>query len=164
MALNPIVPSWMKIDAEAQSVELDVDSSSTSNNGSFNFNGYANGEIRIVIPLGWRVRVEFFNPDANYPHSAVITKAYAKDDIPQSAEGRDAVLRRAFTRSPVQGLQNAGDSFRFTATADKEGDYYLFCGVAGHGASGMWVHFSLRGSARLPHILIEKEPPVPGRP
>src|SRR5207245_1236498 len=43
--------------------------------------------------------------------------------------------------------------------AQPAGDYLIFCGVAGHGAAGMWIRFQVSASAKTPALLT----PAPGK-
>jgi len=40
-------------------------------NGGMNFDGYANGDMTLVVPTGWRVVIEFENASL-MPHSAMV--------------------------------------------------------------------------------------------
>src|SRR5439155_1392224 len=44
-------------------------------------------------------------------------------------------------------------------TGQPAGDYLIFCGVAGHGAAGMWIRFQVSASAKTPALLT----PAPGK-
>jgi len=162
-AQPPVVPSWITANSGEKTAVFDLEAGWNSNNGTLNYNGYANGEIRIVVPLGWRITVKLFNPDLTLAHSAIITKPYAKGEFPNEASGREAAIPRAYTSSPERGMFNSRDEFDFTASDTRVGDYYLFCGVSTHGVAGMWLNFSIRADAESPHIVIEKEPAKPGR-
>src|ERR1700759_3607703 len=70
-------PSWMKVNAQAKSVALDIVAGSNANNGALNFNGFYGGDMTVVIPQGWTVKVTFTNHDGMLPHSVLVTKAYA---------------------------------------------------------------------------------------
>ncbi len=49
----------------------------------------------------------------------------------------------------MQGLpQGAKDVMRFTAP--EGGSYRIFCGVPGHGLSGMWIRFKVDPAAKAP--------------
>lgn len=163
-AQAPIVPSWIVSDAAGKSAVIDLYAGWNSNNGTLNFNGYAHGEVRIVVPVGWRVTVKLFNPDLTLAHSAIVTKPYEQGKIPTDAPAREAAIPRAYTSSPERGFFNNRDEFDFMASESRIGDYYLFCGVSTHGIAGMWLHLSIHKNAESPHLLIEKPPAKPGRP
>jgi hypothetical protein len=51
----------------------------------------------------------------------------------------------------VEGLpQEATDVMRFTAP--DSGSYRIFCGVPGHGLSGMWIRFTVDPAANAPRF------------
>src|SRR5262245_24116582 len=54
-AEEQLVPSWMTFDAGAQKVAMDVVAGFNPNNSSWNFNGYYEGDMTVVVPEGWRV-------------------------------------------------------------------------------------------------------------
>jgi hypothetical protein len=163
-AQAPLVPGWIQNDKAEQSTVLDILAAWNSAGGGLNFNGYANGEARVVIPVGWKVQVKFFNSSLDLAHSIVITKPYAAGAFPIEAGPGEAAIPRAYTKSPVTGVYNDGDEFSFTASESRAGDYYIFCGVSTHGLAGMWIHMSIRPGVDAPHLVIEKKPTTPGRP
>ena len=64
---------WMRVDESARRVEFDIVAGLTPVNGNWNFNGYANGDMTITVPVGWTVVIEFSNRDANVPHSFYVS-------------------------------------------------------------------------------------------
>jgi Sulfocyanin (SoxE) domain len=81
---------------------------------------------------------------------------------------RAAVIRgwlsafaRAYSRSPEQGI-SAGDQDTISFKADQTGDFPWFCGLRGHGQSGMWMRFAVTGDAKTPSITINADA-EPGR-
>lgn len=147
----PQPPSWMKVNAPAKSVALDIVAGSNANNGALNFNGYYGGDMTIVIPQGWTVKVTFTNHDGMLPHSVLVTKNYAKDEIPPQAGVGELAVSKAYSNNPESGLSpNEHDDFSFKAT--KPGDYLLFCGVPGHGVQGMYVNLKVDPTAQEPGI------------
>jgi sulfocyanin len=155
VANDKVSPSWMDWNAGKNTVEMRVKAAYNGNNGSWNYNGYYEGGITIHVPLGSTVIIHFENPDGNYPHSLLVTPPYKEEDFPDQA-GRDQVaLSRAYTRSPTQGCHQCKEDVRFKAR--KAGAYYLYCGVVGHGAAGMWVHFVVSEEAEEPYITIASD-------
>lgn len=158
------LPSWITTNPAEKSALIDLYAGWNSSNGTLNFNGYAHGEIRIVVPVDWHVTVKLFNPDLTLAHSAIITKPYEPGKFPTDAPAKEAAIPRAYTSSPERGFFNDRDEFDFKATESRVGPYYLFCGVSTHGIAGMWVHFNVASDVDSPKVLIEKEPAKPGRP
>ena len=54
-------PDWMTIDAAKKSVSLDMVAGWNPNNGALNYNGYSGGEMTVVVPVGWTVKIAFTN-------------------------------------------------------------------------------------------------------
>jgi hypothetical protein len=147
-------PSWMTADPAAKSVTMQVVAGYNGNNGAWNFNGYYNGSLNVVVPAGWTVVIEFRTRDAQVPHSLVVTKPYAEDEFPEKAGAREAAIKRAYTKSPDRGLRPPGnDRVRFKA--GEPAKYYFFCGDVSHGLTGMWVRFEVNGDADAPYATID---------
>ncbi len=143
------VAASIKYDAATKTATIPMISGLTTNAGGWNFNGYARGEMTIVVPVGTIVVMPYYNDDI-VPHSAVAVSGSAKS-IP-SAPG-DPVFRGAETRSADNGLMTGQhDDMRFTA--DKPGKYLLVCGVPGHAQSGMWVYLQVSPSAKAPTVVL----------
>jgi sulfocyanin len=152
-AEEQIVPSWMTIDAGAEKVEMDVVAGFNPNNSSWNFNGYYEGNMTVVVPEGWRVEITLTNRDGEVPHSLVVMADPGPDNLPLQAGREQAVFARAYSRSPEQGI-SAGDQDTISFKANKTGDFLWFCGVPGHGQSGMWTRFAVTADAEAPHMTI----------
>ena len=161
-AEDHIVPSWMTIDAGAKSVAIDVVAGFNPNNSNWNYNGYHDGDMTVVLPLGWSVRMTFTNHDSDVPHSLVVMKDPGPEHLPLQAGHDQAAFARAYSKSPEQGL-SAGDHDVIAFKAKEPGKYLWFCGVPGHGQSGMWVHVEVTPKAQTPYLRIAKGAD-PGRP
>jgi len=113
----------------------------------FNFNGYIDGELTLTVPEGSTVVMNFVNDDGT-PHSAQII-ADARP-LPNMALDQPAIPR-AYTRAAAEGIAQFGtDVVRFKASPP--GQYLIFCGVPGHGLSGMWIGFEVRSDATTPAL------------
>lgn len=152
-AEDRLTPSWMTIDARAKKVTMDVVAGFNPNNSNWNFNGYYEGDMTVVVPEGWSVRIDFTNRDGDVPHSLVVMGDPGKDNLPLQAGREQVAFSRAYSKSPEQGI-SAGDSDIVSFTAKRAGDYLWFCGVPGHGQSGMWVYFQVSADADQPYITI----------
>ena len=64
--------SWLTYSAEQQRLEFELIAGLTGHRGALNFNGFADGDLTLVVPLGWQVIMHFSNRDANLPHSAQV--------------------------------------------------------------------------------------------
>jgi len=114
----------------------------------FNFNGYTDGGLTLTVPENSTVVVNFVNDDGT-PHSAMVIDD--KPPIPNMAPDQPAIPR-AYTRAASEGIAQFGtDAMRFKATPS--GSYRIFCGVPGHGLSGMWIRFTVTPDSQTPAML-----------
>jgi sulfocyanin len=112
--------------------------------GSFNFNGFSNGAATLVVPPSSKIVMNFVNLDG-VPHSAMLIP----DADPMPAIGGDPAIPRAYTKDVTAGLpQGETDIMSFNAPAT--GSFRIFCGVPGHGQSGMWIRFKVDPNAKSP--------------
>ncbi len=113
----------------------------------FNFNGYTDGELTLTVPENSTVVVNFVNEDGT-PHSAEVIAD--QPPIPNMALDQPGIPR-AYTRSVSEGIAQFGtDAMRFKAAPS--GSYLIFCGVPGHGLSGMWIRFAVSPDAKAPGL------------
>lgn len=124
---------YLSVDEENQTINLTIIAAEDDTNGGLNFNGYANGEATVTVPVGWTVKVTFENA-SNLPHSALVV---APDAIEQNDIG-GPIFEGATTPNPETGTTETQE---FTFTAQEEGDFIMACGVPGHGAQGQWINF-----------------------
>jgi hypothetical protein len=114
-------------------------------NESLNFNGAVRGSRIVVVPLGWRVEVEFRQADEALAHSALV--ATALEQMPVDAPA--PAFPGAATRRTIEGIIEGGtDTFAFAA--DRAGRYVVQCGVAGHAQAGMWLRLVVDSAAVAP--------------
>lgn len=131
---------WLKYDASTNTVTFELIGGPTG----FQFNGYASGGATLVLPSKANVVMNFVNKDGT-PHSAQVISG--EGPIPNAAV--DAALPRAYTNKVLEGLpQEASDVMRFTVP--ESGTYRIFCGVPGHGLSGMWIWMKVDPAAKAP--------------
>ena len=130
----------LKYDAASNTVTFQL----IAGPNGFQFNGYASGGATLTLPSKANVVMNFVNKDGT-PHSAEIISG--EGPIPNA--GGDAAIPRAYTNQLSQGLpQEATDVMRFTVPAS--GKYRIFCGVPGHGLSGMWIWMVVDATAKKP--------------
>jgi hypothetical protein len=142
-----IDPSWLSFDATAQTARFQLIAGLTGLNGALNFNGFRDGGLSFVVPVGWKTEIDFRNHDGMLPHSAEVIAPRK----PLPVEPVDPAIPRAFTLRLAEGLPSeATDTMRFTA--QPAGDYLIVCAVPGHGASGMWIRFRVSATAKTPRI------------
>jgi sulfocyanin SoxE-like protein len=129
---------WLSYDAATNTVTFDLIA------GPFTFNGYRNGEGTLVVPSKANMVINFVNKDGT-PHSAIVISG--EGPIPNAAS--DPAIPRAYTNKVLEGLpQEAGDVMRFPVP--ESGTYRIFCGVPGHGLSGMWIWLKVDPAAKAP--------------
>jgi len=147
-----ISPDWMKVDAQKQEVSLLLVGAADASHGTMNFNGYGRGEMTIIIPFGWKVKVTFRNKGLGaIPHSLAIVN----ETIAMPLEGGILAFPRATTVKLVPGLL-AGEEDSFEFVANKEGRFLLFCGVTGHGVQGMWDFLIVSKETKVPSVLVSR--------
>jgi sulfocyanin len=144
---------WYSYDAATNTVTFKLEAGAPGSSGPFNFNGYTSGEATLVVPAKSNVVINFVNNDGT-PHSA----ALIADMEPMPNMGGNPAIPRAYTRELTQGIPQGGtDVMTFTAPAS--GTFRLFCGVPGHGISGMWIRMKVDPSAKGPSWTAESLEP-----
>ena len=144
-----IDPTWLSFNAAARTAQLQLIAGLTGVNGALNFNGFSDGGLTFVVPVGWQTEIDFRNHDGMLPHSAEIITPRT----PLPVQPVAPAIPRAFTLRLDEGLvSEATDTMRFTAQPAAE--YLIFCGVPGHGAAGMWIRFQVSATARTPALLL----------
>jgi sulfocyanin len=134
----------LSYDAATKTVTFALEAGAPGTSGPFNFNGYTNGAATLVVPPGSTVVMNFVNSDGT-PQSAEIIAV----SQPMPDKGGDPAIPAAYTKDFTQGLPQGGqDVIRFTAPAS--GSFRIFCGVPGHGLSGMWIRFKVDPAAKTP--------------
>ena len=135
---------WLSYNAATKTVTFALEAGAPGASGPFNFNGYSNGAATLTVPPNSKVVLNFVNLDGT-PHSAQIIAD--KDPMPNM--GGDAAIPTAYTKDVTQGLPQGGkDVMNFTAPAS--GSFRIFCGVPGHGLSGMWIRLKVDPAAKSP--------------
>jgi hypothetical protein len=149
-----IDPAWLNFDPTAKTVRFQLIAGLTGLNGALNFNGFRDGELTLVVPVGWKADIAFRNHDGMLSHSAEVIAP----QTPVPAQPVDPAIPRAVTIKLASGLPPEGtDLMRFTA--QPPGEYLIFCGVPGHGLGGMWIRLRVSATATAPELL---HTPAPG--
>jgi alcohol dehydrogenase (cytochrome c) len=139
--------TWLALNKAAKTVDLLLIGAYNGAQSGMNFNGYANGDMKITIPNGWKVNVQMSNANPQIPHSAMI--------VPESTKGTSSNFKEAFkgatTPDPTAGFTGSkSESFSFTA--DKAGNYLIWCAIPGHGIAGMYDTLIIDNNAKAPSI------------
>jgi plastocyanin len=144
LAAQDAASNAVKWDAATKTVTFELVAGAHGAKSPFNFNGYIDGEANLIVPPGSKVVMPFYQADGT-PHSAEVIAD--KDPMPNS--GGDPAIPRAYTNKLIEGLpQEARDTISFTAP--DTGSFRIFCGVPGHGLSGMWIRFTVDPKAKEP--------------
>jgi hypothetical protein len=134
----PAADQWLKYDASTNTVTFELIA------GPFNFNGYTSGGATLAVPPKANMVINFVNKDGT-PHSAEVISG--DGPIPNAAV--DPAIPRAYTNKVLEGLpQEAKDVMR--VAVPESGKYRIFCGVPGHGLSGMWIWLKVDPAAKAP--------------
>jgi hypothetical protein len=132
--------SPLKYDAASNTVTFELIGGPTG----FQFNGHASGSATLTVPPKANIVMNFVNKDGT-PHSAEIISG--EGALPNAAV--DAAIPRAYTNKVLEGLpQEGSDVMRFQAP--ESGTFRIFCGVPGHGLSGMWIWMKVDPAAKTP--------------
>jgi sulfocyanin len=139
------VNQFMSYDPATKTTDLQVIAAYNHAQGGFNFNGGSNGSHVITVPQGWTVRMDVKNIDA-IPHSALIIKQ--QKPLPNAPDSPD--IPRAYTAHVNDGLPPVNGEDLVTFRASPAGSYWIYCGVPGHGPSGMYISFIVAPDAPTP--------------
>jgi FtsP/CotA-like multicopper oxidase with cupredoxin domain len=138
------MPTWFRVNGNQ--VEMDVVAGATPDGNYWNFNGARNGAMTITVPQGAQVTMRFRNDDPNTVHSIGVA-AYSPTPPPMPpAEPVFSGAISSNAASPTDATRT-GQMETLTFTADRPGEYTLYCYVPGHAAAGMWVRFNVGGTA-----------------
>lgn len=147
---QPVDPAWLRFDPAARTVHFELIAGFNGLNGALNFNGFRDGELVLVVPVGWKTEIAFRNHDGMLSHSAEVIAP----QTPLPTQPIDPAIPRAVTVKLASGLPPEGtDRMRFIA--QPAGEYLIFCGVPGHGIAGMWIRLRVSSTARTPELLTE---------
>ncbi|MFW6010766.1 MAG: cupredoxin domain-containing protein [Gemmatimonadota bacterium] len=137
------VPDWMTVDEEAQTVTIDLVAGETDDNNSWNYNGYYNGNVTIVVPEGFEVTIDFENADQVNPHSVGVDDQVG--DYPSTFDEVEPAFEGAVTEGAAEMATSTqpGESESITFTASEAGEYALVCYVPAHAVTGMWIGFEV---------------------
>jgi hypothetical protein len=109
------------------------------------FNGARRGGRILIVPVGWRLVIEFANRDTELPHSATVVAAV--EPIPEQVP--PPAFPHAQTVKIDEGLLE-GDSDEIGFVVDRAGRYLIACGVLGHAQRGQWLVLEVSTTATVP--------------
>ena len=138
-------------DAAKKSVTVHLVAAEGKVANGMNFNGFANGNMQVQVPTGWKVRISLTVGGGALAHSALIVPWTEKD----KAGHWGLAFPKAAVADYAAGME-AGDAPQtFKIVADKPGQYGLICGVPGHVAMGMWDEFDVVDALAAPQVLVK---------
>ncbi|WP_245458100.1 sulfocyanin-like copper-binding protein [Mesorhizobium sp. M6A.T.Cr.TU.016.01.1.1] len=100
LAGEPFVPSWIKNDPAAETVAIEIVADwnqveryrrDNIRTDIIDFNGYWGGNLTIVVPAEWSVKIEFINGSSSFRHSLMLTRVYAQSEMPVKLTAEDAI-------------------------------------------------------------------------
>ena len=141
-------PAWLTWNADTKTVTFQLIAGVPAAASPFNFNGFTDGNLTLVVPAGATVVMPFVNEDG-VPHSAEV--ASGTGPIPNM--GGEAAIPRAYTINLLEGLPQGGkDVMRFTAAPNAT--FRIICGVPGHAPAGMYIDMRVDPAAKEPAMVV----------
>lgn len=138
----------LMVDTIAKTATFQLVAGQSNLNGGFNFNGYNDGKLTLVVPQNWNVVIQFVNKDPNMTHSAEVVDTTK----PMPVGPVDPTFARAMTTKLHMGLASGeADTFRFVA--NRSGSFLIFCAVPGHGLAGMWIRLKVSPTDQRPTLV-----------
>ena len=135
---------WISVDDAARTVTVTLIAGETDANNRWNFNGYANGEATVVVPLGYTVTIDFENRDPVHHHSAgVLARAASHPPVfDEATPVFDGAITSNAT-SMTEATAPGGGTESITFVASEAGEYALVCAVPAHAVTGGWIGFEV---------------------
>jgi hypothetical protein len=140
------LPAWLTADPAAKTVHLTLETAPSAAGPAIN--GHRAGDVRIVVPLGWKVSWSWTNRDSSSAHSLVVMQE--REKLPE--QGGRAALTNAMTRMVTAGMR-PGQTDETTFDADQAGWYWLLCGVPTHALEGEWIGLKVDPEAKAPSFV-----------
>ncbi len=124
----PDARKFLTVDSASHNAVVTLIAGYPAGNLQFNYNGYANGELKVSVPVGWTLDVQCENR-GTVPNSCSIV-----------TDGRATAPVRSewSTPNPQSGLA-PGTSAAFRVVPDSPGQYRITSLVPGREAAGMWA-------------------------
>jgi len=128
---------FLHADAASRSAVLTLIAGYPATDNEFNYDGYENGQLKVIIPTGWSVTVQCQNR-TTVPNSCAVVSG------PNAARP----LRTAWaTPNPELGLA-PGATASFSFQASTVGDFRIASLAPGGEAGGMWLRLVIVAGGR----------------
>jgi plastocyanin len=148
----PKAEDFLSLSADGKKVRIVLISAFNGVNYGMNFNGFAKGQAKFVLPVGADVEVAFTNRSP-VPHSVVVVE---RPQVKRLQMGEPS-FAGATTPNAVRGTTGTkGETFSFKAT--EAGDYAFACGFPSHAANGHWITLEVSDKATLPSLQLGTGP------
>ena len=139
---------WLSYDAVRKAAAITVIPAYNRSYQGFNLNGYAKGEVDVIVPVGWAVTVRCLNTGLDGRHSCAIVVG------PNATHPAHAC---ASSPDPLHGLAH-GQSASFSFFTKEPAGYRIASLVPGQQQSGMWDVLEITRTG-LPRVILLR--PVP---
>ena len=138
------LPVWVRPDSAARTVTLDLvatrpagAAARPAGTAAVTLNGVSHGDLQVVVPLGWTVKLEWRNDDPA-AHSFIVQQE--REKLPERAG--EPAFQYAYSRSPVAGM-GPGRTDHTQFVVDQAGWYWILCGVPGHAIGGEYISLKI---------------------
>ena len=139
---------WLSYNAVRKVAAITVIPAYNRSYQGFNLNGYAKGEVDVIVPVGWVVTVRCLNTGLDGRHSCAIVRG---------PNATHPALARASSPDPLHGLAH-GQSASFSFFTKEPAVYRIASLVPGQQQSGMWDVLEITGSG-LPRVILLRHLP-----
>ena len=139
---------WLSYDSARKTATITVIPGYNDAYGGFNFNGYAKGQVEVVVPVGWKVTVRCVNTGLGERHSCAIVAG---------AGATRPAFPGASLPDPSGGVAH-GRSASFSFTVGGPGVYRIASLVPDQERAGMWDVLEVK-RARLPTVVLLRRAP-----
>ena len=127
------LPAWVRPDSATRTVTLGLVATRAAGAAVATLNGVFRGDLQVVVPLGWTVKLEWRNDDST-AHSFSVQQE--REKLPERAG--EPAFQYAYSRTPVAGM-GPGRTDHTQFVVDQAGWYWILCGVPGHAIEGEYI-------------------------
>jgi len=146
------LPPWIHPDTGAKVVTVDL-VAARAPNAPATLSGVSHGDLEVVVPLGWTVKLEWRNDDS-VAHSFVVQQE--REKLPERAG--EPAFQYAYSRTPVAGM-GPGRSDHTQFVVDQAGWFWILCGVPGHAIGGEYISLKIDRDATGVSVVVRSASP-----